>query len=45
MYAWDEKSLKDAPVKEHDHAMDDIRYFVQTVVQREHAGVYYNVRI
>ena len=25
---------QDAPVKEHDHAMDDIRYFVSTVLDR-----------
>ncbi|MCL2531576.1 MAG: PBSX family phage terminase large subunit [Oscillospiraceae bacterium] len=29
-YRWDEKSLKDEPIKEGDHAMDDIRYFVNT---------------
>ena len=26
-YRWDEKKGHDAPVKAHDHAMDDIRYF------------------
>lgn len=26
-YRWDEKSGKDAPLKQFDHAMDDIRYF------------------
>lgn len=30
LYRWDEKSGKDAPIKENDHAMDDIRYFVST---------------
>ena len=35
LYAWDSRSLQDAPVKEHDHAMDDIRYFVATVLDRE----------
>lgn len=30
LYRWDEKSGKDAPLKENDHAMDDIRYFVST---------------
>ena len=34
LYQWDEKSLHDAPVKENDHAMDDIRYFVATVIDR-----------
>lgn len=32
LYVWDEKALRDAPVKENDHAMDDIRYFVTTVL-------------
>lgn len=31
LYRWDCKSVKDAPRKEHDHAMDDIRYFVTAV--------------
>lgn len=30
LYRWDEKSGRDAPLKENDHAMDDIRYFVST---------------
>lgn len=32
LYVWDTAAAKDAPVKEHDHAMDDIRYFVSTVM-------------
>lgn len=28
LYRWDENGGKDCPVKENDHAMDDIRYFV-----------------
>ena len=32
LYVWDENAAKDAPVKEYDHAMDDIRYFVATVL-------------
>ena len=31
---------KDAPRKENDHAMDDIRYFVSTVVCRRAAPAY-----
>lgn len=31
LYHWDEKAGKDTPVKENDHAMDDIRYFVTAV--------------
>ncbi len=30
LYCWDNKAGVDAPVKENDHAMDDIRYFVST---------------
>lgn len=32
LYVWDTHAAKDVPVKEHDHAMDDIRYFVMTVL-------------
>ena len=34
LYVWDEKAQHDAPRKENDHAMDDIRYFVSTVLDR-----------
>lgn len=30
LYCWDQKSGVDSPIKENDHAMDDIRYFVST---------------
>lgn len=33
-YAWDEKStVGDKPIKENDHAMDDIRYFCYTILK------------
>ena len=32
LYRWEENSAKDAVRKENDHAMDDIRYFVSTVI-------------
>ncbi len=32
LYRWDADRRADAPVKEHDHAMDDIRYFASTVL-------------
>ena len=32
LYRWDEGAVKDCPKKENDHAMDDIRYFVSTVL-------------
>ena len=33
LYRWDDKSQEDKPIKENDHAMDDIRYFCQTVLR------------
>lgn len=33
LYRW-ENGGKDSPLKENDHAMDDVRYFVTTVVNR-----------
>ena len=35
MYCWDLKSGQDKVVKEHDHAMDDIRYFVMSLEKSE----------
>lgn len=32
LYRWADDAARDAPVKENDHAMDDIRYFVSTVL-------------
>lgn len=32
LYCWNEKSGGDVPVKENDHAMDDLRYFVSAVL-------------
>lgn len=31
LYRWSEKAQKDQPVKENDHAMDEIRYFAMEV--------------
>lgn len=31
LYRWDENVGRDCPVKEHDHAMDDMRYFVTSL--------------
>lgn len=38
IYRWDDSIKKDAVKKENDHAMDDIRYFVATVLGREGQG-------
>lgn len=35
IYRWDSSIKRDAPKKENDHAMDDIRYFVSTVLKKE----------
>ena len=32
LYRWENSVGKDVPVKENDHAMDDIRYFVTTIL-------------
>lgn len=32
LYRWDDGAVRDQPIKENDHAMDDIRYFVATVL-------------
>lgn len=42
LYRWQGEGRKDAPVKEFDHAMDDIRYFVATIAaapQEEFCGI------
>ena len=33
LYCWDDKAPEDKVLKENDHAMDDIRYFVHTVMR------------
>ena len=37
-YSWDEKAGGDRVKKDHDHAMDDIRYFAATVAAKEQSG-------
>lgn len=34
MYRWDKKKTEDKPIKENDHAMDEIRYFCATILAR-----------
>ena len=38
LYCWDEASGEDRVVKENDHVMDEIRYFVNTVLRRKPRG-------
>lgn len=35
LYRWDESCSEDRPIKENDHAMDDVRYFVNTIMVEE----------
>lgn len=35
LYRWDDKATEDKPIKENDHAMDDIRYFVMTILRHK----------
>lgn len=35
LYRWDEKQTEDKVIKENDHAMDDIRYFCNSVMRRK----------
>ena len=35
LYRWEDKGEHDTVIKEHDHAMDDIRYFCATVLRRQ----------
>lgn len=44
-YRWDDKAGEDTPLKESDHAMDDIRYMAQTILRNrlkdgERPGLY-----
>ncbi len=38
LYQWNDKVNYDVPLKENDHAMDDIRYFVSTVLADNNSG-------
>ncbi len=40
LYRWKEDGLHDTPVKGNDHAMDDIRYFVSTYLNRGDDGIF-----
>ncbi len=40
LYRWDENSARDVPKKQNDHAMDDLRYFVTTVLTAADDGFY-----
>lgn len=35
LYRWDEKKTADTVLKENDHAMDEVRYFCNTVLRKK----------
>lgn len=35
LYRWDDKAATDTPIKENDHAMDEIRYFSNTILKNK----------
>lgn len=40
LYRWENSASKDVPIKENDHAMDDIRYFVTTILLSQNDGFF-----
>ncbi len=40
LYRWEDSLSKDVPIKENDHAMDDIRYFVTTLMEDNEDGFF-----
>lgn len=44
-YRWDNGIKRDAPRKENDHAMDDIRYFVSTVLNKTGGSDLFSVAV
>ncbi len=45
VYRWDNGIKRDAPKKENDHAMDDIRYFVATVLNGKNENSLFSVAV
>lgn len=45
LYRWSEKAGTDAPVKENDHAMDDMRYFVADMLASEKNDDFFAVSV
>lgn len=41
LYCWNEKNGYDCPMKENDHAMDDLRYFVSDVFRKNPADDFF----
>lgn len=45
LYRWSEKSGSDSVIKENDHAMDDIRYFVSEVISRDGGSPFFALTV
>ena len=45
LYCWNEKAGADAPVKENDHAMDDMRYFAAYALREEQDDGFFAVSV
>ena len=45
LYCWEERDGRDAPHKEHDHAMDDLRYFAMDLAGESGGGVFAAVSV
>lgn len=45
LYRWSEKAGVDAPIKENDHAMDDMRYFVADITAHEKIDDFFAVSV
>lgn len=45
LYCWNDKAAGDSPVKENDHAMDDMRYFVSDLIASENGDDFFALSI
>ncbi|MBO5572093.1 MAG: PBSX family phage terminase large subunit [Ruminococcus sp.] len=45
LYSWNEKTGTDAPIKENDHAMDDMRYFVADMLKNDGDGGFFALSV
>ena len=45
LYSWNEKTGTDAPIKENEHAMDDMRYFVADMLKNDGDGGFFALSV
>lgn len=45
LYRWNESSAADVPVKENDHAMDDMRYFVSAMLKNNENDGFFAISV